>query len=100
MEPRIGELREDFALRKIPSASFEANALHLEVIRMPYNLVTAFQHTCLPESGQSYTLQKLRFKHFVLLGELIRPQNRPPGGSNTRHSSSVWSKRSTPGSHA
>ena len=25
-EPRIGELREDFALRKIPTASFAANA--------------------------------------------------------------------------
>jgi hypothetical protein len=49
MEPRICELREDFALRKIPTASFAANALYLEVIRLAYNLVTAFQRTCLPE---------------------------------------------------
>jgi hypothetical protein len=77
MEPRIHELREDFALRKIPTASFEANALYLEVIRLAYNLVTAFQCTCLPVSWQSYTLQKLRFKLFLLPGELTRPQNRP-----------------------
>jgi hypothetical protein len=77
MEPRIRELREDFALRKIPTASFDANALYLEVIRLAYNLVTAFQRTCLPESWQSYTLQKLRFKLFLLPGELTRPQNRP-----------------------
>jgi len=77
MEPRIHELREDFALRKIPTASFEANALYLEVIRLAYNLVTAFQRTCLPESWHSYTLQKLRFKLFLLPGELTRPQNRP-----------------------
>jgi hypothetical protein len=77
MEPRIRELREDFALRKIPTASFEANALYLEVIRLAYNLVPAFQRTCLPESWQSYTLQKLRFKLFLLPGELTRPQNRP-----------------------
>jgi hypothetical protein len=77
MEPRIRELREDFALRKIPTASFEANALYLEVIRLAYNLVTAFQRTCLPESWQSYTLQQLRFKLFFLPGELTRPQNRP-----------------------
>ena len=77
MEPRIHELREDFALRKIPTASFEANALYLEVIRLAYNLVTAFQRTCLPDSWQSYTLQKLRFKLFLLPGELTRPQNRP-----------------------
>ncbi len=77
MEPRIRELREDFALRKIPTASFEANALYLEVIRLAYNLVTAFQRTSLPQSWQSYTLQKLRFKLFLLPGELTRPQNRP-----------------------
>ena len=77
MEPRIHELREDFALRKIPTASFEANALYLEVIRLAYNLVTAFQRTCLPESWQSYTLQKLRFKLILLPGQLTRPQNRP-----------------------
>jgi hypothetical protein len=77
MEPRIHELREDFALRKIPTASFEANALYLEVIRLAYNLVTAFQRTCLPASWQHHTLQKLRLKLFLLPGELTRPQNRP-----------------------
>jgi hypothetical protein len=77
IEPRIHELREDFALRKIPTGSFEANALYLEVIRLSYNLVTAFQRTCLPESWQSYTLQRLRFKLFLLPGEVTRPQNRP-----------------------
>src|ERR1700686_5936567 len=40
MEPRICELREDFALRKIPTASFAANALYLEIIRLEYNLVS------------------------------------------------------------
>jgi len=77
MEPRIHELREDFALRKVPTASFDANALYLEVIRLAYNLVTAFQRMCLPDSWQSYTLQNLRFKLFLLPGELTRPQNRP-----------------------
>ena len=77
MEPRIRELREDFALRKIPTASFQANSLYLEVIRLAYNLVTAFQRTCLPEAWQAYTLQQLRYKLFLLPGELTRPQNRP-----------------------
>jgi hypothetical protein len=77
MEPRIGELREDFALRKIPTASFAANALFLEIVRLAYNLVTAFQRTCLDESWQSLTLQKLRYKLFLIPGELTRPQNRP-----------------------
>ena len=77
MEPRIGELREDFALRKIPTASFAANALYLEIIRLAYNLVTAFQRNCLQESWQNLTLTKLRYKLFLLPGELTRPQNRP-----------------------
>jgi Transposase DDE domain group 1 len=77
MEPRICELREDYALRKIPTASFAANTLYLEIVRLAYNLVTAFQRNCLEESWQSLTLQKLRHKLFLLPGELTRPQNRP-----------------------
>ena len=77
MEPRICELREDFALRKVPTASFAANSLYLEIIRLAYNLVTAFQRNCLQESWQSLTLERLRYKLFLLPGELTRPQNRP-----------------------
>ncbi len=77
MEIRIAELREDYALRKIPTRSFPANALYLEIIRLAYNLVTAFQRTCLDPAWQSLTLQKLRFKLFLLPGEITRPQNRP-----------------------
>jgi len=77
MEPRIREIREDYALRKIPTHAFAANALYLEVIRFTYNLVTAFQRTCLPEEWQSLTLSKLRHRLFWLPGELTRPQNRP-----------------------
>ena len=76
-EPRIGELREDFALRKIPTRCFAANALYLEIIRLAYNLVTAFQRTCLEEPWQNLTLTKLRYKLLLLPGELTRPQNRP-----------------------
>src|SRR5487761_189599 len=77
MEVRIRELREDYALRKIPTRSFPANALYLEIIRLAYNLVTAFQRTCLEPDWQSLTLQKLRFKLFLLPGAMTRPQNRP-----------------------
>jgi hypothetical protein len=77
MEPRIRELREDFALRKIPTRAFAANALYLEVVRLAYNLVTAFQRTCLPDEWQALTLSKLRHRLLWLPGELTRPQNRP-----------------------
>ena len=58
-------------------ASFEANALYLEMIRLAYNLVAIFQRLCLPEEWQSLTLSKLRHRLFWLPGELTRPQNRP-----------------------
>ena len=77
MEPRIRQLREDYAMRKIPTRAFAANALYLEIVRLAYNLVTAFQRTCLPEDWQSLTLNKLRHRLFWLPGELTRPQNRP-----------------------
>jgi hypothetical protein len=77
MERRIRETREDFALPKIPTRTFAANALYLEVIRLAYNLVTAFQRTCLPDEWQSLTMSKLRHRLFWLPGELTRPQNRP-----------------------
>jgi hypothetical protein len=77
MERRIREIREDFALPKIPTRAFAANALYLEVIRLAYNLVTAFQRTCLPEEWQGLTLRKLRHRLFWVPGELTRPHNRP-----------------------
>jgi|SRR5580704_11636728 hypothetical protein len=49
---RIREIREDYALPKIPTRAFEANALCLEVVRLAYNLVTTFQRTCLPHVWQ------------------------------------------------
>jgi hypothetical protein len=77
MERRIREIRESYALTKIPTRAFAANALYLEVIRLAYNLVTAFQRTCLPAEWQSFTLSKLRHRLFWLPGELTRSQNRP-----------------------
>ena len=77
IEPRIRELREEYALRNIPTSSFAANDLYLEIIRLAYNLVTYFQHTCLPEDWHRYTLEKLRTKLFLTPAELVRPHNRP-----------------------
>jgi hypothetical protein len=53
MEPRIRELREDYALRKIATRAFAANALYLEVVRLAYNLVTAFSGPVSPKNGKA-----------------------------------------------
>ncbi len=93
MERRIRELREDYALRKIPTRAYAANALYLEVLRLAYNLVTAFQRTCLPPQWQELTLSKLRHRLFWLPGELTRPQNRPTLRLPDRPIVQEWSAR-------
>jgi len=55
----------------------DLNTLYLEIIRLAYNLVTAFQQTCVPEEWQTLALSKLRHRLFSLSGELSRPENRP-----------------------
>lgn len=77
MDRRLRELREDFAAPKTPTCSFAANALYLEIVRLAYNLVTAFQRTSLEPSWQSFTLRKVRFSLFLLLGEITGAQNCP-----------------------
>lgn len=77
IEVRIRELLNDFAVAHIPSRVYAANALYFEIVRLAYNLVTAFQRLCLPGEWQSFTLQTLRYKLFLLPGELTRPHNRP-----------------------
>lgn len=77
IELRIRQLREDFALCRIPTSSFSANALYLEIVRLAYNLVTAFQRICLTEPWRSLTLQQLRYKLLLIPAELTRPNNRP-----------------------
>jgi Transposase DDE domain group 1 len=83
MEPRIRELREDFALRKVPTRAFAANALYQEVVRLAYNLVTAFQQTCVPEAWRDLTLSKLRHKLFWL-------SRTSPGRDNSSNLSSPY----------
>ena len=48
----------DYGLRKIPTASFEANGLYLEVIRLAYNLGTIFQRMYLPRGMAELDLEQ------------------------------------------
>ncbi len=70
---RHGTLESANCVKTTPSARFplrrsRPNALYLEIVRLAYNSVTAFQRNCLEESWQSLpTLQKLRYKLFLLL---------------------------------
>jgi len=77
MKLRIRELRDDFALGKIPTRSYAANSLFLEVVRLAYNLVTGFQNICLPDPWCALTLSRLRYNLLLLPAELTRTTNPP-----------------------
>ena len=64
MEPRICELREDFALRKIPTASFAANALYLDDRSLnidTFDPIYVLMVHALPEAAQSPPFQRVGF---------------------------------------
>ena len=92
--------REDYALRKIPTASFAANALYLETSGLPTTWSLLSSGIAWRNPGRSPTLQKLRYKLFLLPGELTRPQNRlspsPPGVAATTGSGYGHSPQSPP----
>jgi len=73
MEPRIRELREDYALRKIPTRAFAANALYLEVVRLAYNLVTAFQRTWSPRRMAKPDLEQTTLQTLLAAGRTYTP---------------------------
>src|SRR5467141_310436 len=73
MEPRIRELREDYALRKIPTRAFAANALYWEVVRLAYNLVTAFQRPCLPGRMAKPDLEQTALQTLLVAGRTYTP---------------------------
>lgn len=73
----IKELKYDYTLGHVPTRRFEANALHLEILRLAYNLVLGFQLLCLPPAWAAATLSTIRQHFFLLPAILARPQGRP-----------------------
>jgi len=71
----IRELKNSFALAKIPTRSFIANQVYSEIVLMAYDLVMAFKHLCLPQTYQNWTISTLRENLFQLPAEWVRPEN-------------------------
>lgn len=80
----IRELKYAYALGKIPTHSFFANATYLEIVTWAYDLVMAFKRLCLPPAYQSWSLSTLRREFWSLPAHWVRTGNRnrlrlPPG---------------------
>jgi len=72
----IKELKENYALAKIPTNSFLANQTYFHLLLFAYNIVNWFKRTCLPLQFQNATLQTIRSELLVLPARLVKRQNR------------------------
>jgi hypothetical protein len=72
----IREFKDSYAMSKIPSRSFWANAAYLETILWAYDLVRAFQVLCLPTEVQHWNISTLRRELWWLPAEWVRRGNR------------------------
>jgi hypothetical protein len=72
----IREFKDSYAMSKIPSRSFWANAAYLEAILWAYDLVLAFQMLCLPPEVQHWNISTLRRELWWLPAEWVKRGNR------------------------
>jgi hypothetical protein len=72
----IREFKDSYAMVKIPTRSFWANAAYLEAILWAYDLVLAFQMLCLPPEVQHWNISTLRRELWWLPAQWVRRDNR------------------------
>lgn len=73
----IREMKEAYALGKIPTGDWQANQAYFQLVVFAYNLLNWFRRLCLPEAWQRFTLPTIRQRLLLIPGELVRPQGRP-----------------------
>ena len=76
IEKNIRELKENFALAKIPTNNFLANHFYFHLILLAYNIVNWFKRVCLPQIFRNITLETLRTDFLVIPARLVRSGNR------------------------
>jgi hypothetical protein len=73
----IRELKDAYALGKIPMKDFQANEAFFQIVLLAYNLLNWFKRLCAPAQLQRATLQRLRQRLFVVPSQLVRPGGVP-----------------------
>jgi len=73
----IREMKEAYALGKIPTGDWAANQAYFQLVVFAYNLLNWFRRFCLPEPWQRLTLPTIRQRLLLVPGELVRPQGKP-----------------------
>lgn len=73
----IRQLKEAYALGKIPTRDFPANLAFFHLALFAYNCLNWFKRYCAPAAFQRATLQRLRQQLFLAPAMLVRPAGRP-----------------------
>jgi hypothetical protein len=76
IENIIKELKESYALAKIPTNNFLANQAYFCLLLFAYNIVNWFKRICLPKKFQHATLQTIRTELIVLPARLVKSGSR------------------------
>ena len=79
----LREFKDSYAMAKIPTRSFSANAAYMEILLWAYDLVLAFQALCLPKQVQHWNISTLRRELWWL----------PASGSNEETETTSGSRR-------
>ena len=72
----LREFKGAYAMSKLPSRSFAANAAYMETILWAYDLVLAIQMLCLPPELQHWNISTLRRELWSLPAEWVKRGNR------------------------
>ncbi len=73
----IRELKDAYALGKIPTKDFQANEAFFQIVLVAYNLLNWFKRLCAPVHLRRATLQRLRQRLFLVPSQLVRPGGVP-----------------------
>lgn len=73
----IRELKEAYALGKIPTKIWAANVAYFQLVVLAYNLLNWLKRLCVAPAWQRLTLHTLRNQLLLIPAELIRPQGTP-----------------------
>jgi hypothetical protein len=76
IETIVRELKESYALAKIPTNNFQANQLYFQLLLLAYNIVNWFKRLCLPPKFQNATLETIRTEFLVLPARLVKRDHR------------------------
>jgi hypothetical protein len=72
IEVLIRELKESYALGRIPTNNFQANQAYFSLLLFAYNIVNWFKRLCLPPRFQNATLETIRTEFLVLPARLVK----------------------------